>query len=317
MCAAARARHRSFEDYCVSALVALVLLAAGIVLVVAGAELLLDGLLAAAARIGWTPFALTVVLSGAELENVAAGVAADLKGLDGAAAGTFLGGATFLALGVAGVGAAISPLQARLPRAALLWTALSPAPLVLLSLDGRLSRIDGTVLLAWFAVAIYGLARAAPEVVDEEHPKRGVWRLFAGIVLLAGAGELLGEGVRRTADRLSISDTLLGNTVIAASVEAEEVGRVAVPARRGRGDLALANVLGTIVHFVALNAGIIALVRPLDLDHDTLALHLPVAALAPPLLCLLLTRGGLGRALGGALLALYAFYVAAAVAFGV
>lgn len=301
-----------------STVVALLLLAGGIALVVAGAELLLDGLLATAARIGWTPFALTVVLSGAELENVAAGVAANLKGLDGAAAGTFLGGSTFLALGVAGLGAAIVPVRVRLPRAALAWTALSPGPLVLLSLDGTLSRVDGGVLLAWFAVAIYGLARAAPEVVEEEKPKRGVWKLFAGVGLLAGAGELLGEGVQRTAERLSVSDTLLGNTVLAASVEAEEVGRVAAPARRGRGDLALANVLGTIVHFVALNAGVIALVRPLDLDRDTLALHLPVATTAPALLCALLAwRRGLARLTGAALLTVYAAYVAVAITVGI
>jgi hypothetical protein len=38
-------------------------------------------------------------------------------------------------------------------------------------------------------------------------------------------------------------------------VEAEELARVALPARQGRPDVALANVLGTVVHFVAFDAG--------------------------------------------------------------
>jgi cation:H+ antiporter len=83
--------------------------------------------------------------------------------------------------------------------------------------------------------------------------------------------------LRTTVDRLGVSDTLLGNTAIAASVEAEEVERVAVPTKRGKPELALGNIAGTIVHFFAFNAGVIALVKPLSLDSATLDLHLPVA----------------------------------------
>jgi hypothetical protein len=46
-----------------------------------------------------------------------------------------------------------------------------------------------------------------------------------------------------------------------ATVEAEELARVAVPARRGRPELALGNIAGTIVHFATLNAGLMALVN--------------------------------------------------------
>src|SRR5215213_10056492 len=80
---------------------ALLTLAGGIVLVVAGAELFFDGVLALANRLGVSGFVLTAVVSGFELENLAAGIAANARGLGGAAAGTFLGGTTFLALGVA------------------------------------------------------------------------------------------------------------------------------------------------------------------------------------------------------------------------
>src|ERR671925_2063325 len=95
-------------------------LAAGVALVVAGAELFFDGVSAAASRLGVSAFALTAVVSGFELENLVAGLAANANGLPNAAAGTFLGGTTFLALGVAGFGALVAPLHARLPRRALL-----------------------------------------------------------------------------------------------------------------------------------------------------------------------------------------------------
>lgn len=55
---------------------------------------------------------------------------------------------------------------------------------------------------------------------------------------------------------------------IAASVEAEEVARVALPAERGRSDVALGNIIGTVAYFIAFNAGLIALVEPLALDEE-------------------------------------------------
>lgn len=300
-----------------SSAVALALLVGGVVLVVAGAELFFEGLLAAAARFGVSAFILTVLVSGFELENLAAGIAANAKGLPDAAAGTFLGGTTFLALGVAGLGAVIVPLRARLPAAVLLWTAAAPVPLFALALDGDVSRLDGSILVVWFAVAMAGLWRSGRGVLESAPPERKrfvLLRVLVGLAVLTAAGEMLGEGIGRVVSRFGVSETLLGNTAIAASIEAEEVVRVAAPARRGRGDVALGNVVGTIVHFIAFNAGVIALVRPLDLDSTSRWLHLPVAVASPLLLaCLLAWRGGLERVAGALLLALYAGYVVVAV----
>ncbi|MFN2617006.1 MAG: sodium:calcium antiporter [Thermoleophilaceae bacterium] len=301
-----------------SSVAALGVLAAGLVLVVAGAELFFEGVLAAAGRLGVSAFALTVVVSGFELENLAAGIAADLKGLPDAAAGTFLGGTTFLALGVTGVAGGIAPLRARLPRAVLMWTAVSPLPLAALSLDGELSRVDGGLLLVWSAAALGGLVMAGRSLFDRDPPPRQrpfLVRVAAGLLLLSAGGEALGEGIRRVVERLGVSQTLLGNTVVAASVEAEEVTRVAVPARRGRPDIGLANVAGTIVHFTSFNAAVIGLVKPLRLGGASLWLHLPVATGSTVVLCVLLAlRGGIGRPEGALLLLAYGGYLAAAIA---
>ena len=294
---------------------ALLVFAGGIVLVVAGAELFFDGVLSLAGRLGISAFVLTAVVSGFELENLAAGIAANARGLSGAAAGTFLGGTTFLALAVAGLAAVVAPIRARLPPAALAWTVVSPLPLVVLAADGRISRIEGAALIVWFVVAIFGLARSGRGLLGEasERQRLPLLRLLAGLGLLTVGGDLLGRGLRDVIARFDVSGTFLGNTVVAASVEGEEVARVIVPARRARGDVALANVLGTIVHFVGLNAGVIALVKPLRLDHATLHLHLPAAAASPAVACALIAaRRGLGRREGVFLLALYVTYVVAA-----
>jgi cation:H+ antiporter len=301
----------------VSDLASLLLLLAGLALVVAGAEIFFAGLMAAAARLRLAPFVLVVALSGLELENLVAGIAANARGLGNVAAGTFLGGTTFLALAVPGLSAVATPLRAAMPAATLAWTVAAPLPLLVLGLDGELGRSDGVLLVAWFSFALAGLAyagRGLPLALPRPRHRWPLLRMLGGLAVLTGAGEILGEGLRRAVERLGVPESLLGNTALAASVEAEEVARVAVPARRGRGDVALGNIFGTIVHFAALNAGVIALVRPIELDSATRHLHLPVAALSVLLLAAAVAaRRGLSRADGALLLAVYAAYVAASI----
>ena len=302
-----------------STALALGVLIAGIALVIPAADALVDGLLSLGRRLGVAPFVLTVLLSGLELENLAAGIAANAKGLGGAAAGTFLGGTTFLALAVAGLGGLASPMRSDLPRSFALWTAAAPVPLVLVSLDGEISRPDGALLVIWFVLALAGVARSgrSQQVAQgTQDRKRGAGaKVLAALAVLTAGGWMLGEGLRSVVRNVGVSPTLLGNTAIAASVEAEEVARVVAPARRGRPELALGNIAGTIVHFLGLNAGVIALVRPLSLDTASLHLHLPVAAASTVLLALILGVGRrLGRIEGAGLCALYVGYVVAAIA---
>ena len=265
-----------------------VVLVVGIGVVVFAADMFVDGLLGVALALGIAPFVLSVALSGFETENLAAGIAANAKGLPGAAAGTFLGGVTFLAFGVAGLGGLIAPIRVGLPTRFAVWTAISPLPLFAFAVDGHISRVEGG---AARGLVGGGAGRPGPfgtrTVVtddEDEHVRRPGLRLLVGLALLTGGGWLIGQGLRTTVRQLGVPQTLLGNTALAATVEAEELARFAVPARRGRPEIGLGSIAGTIVHFVALNAGIIALVKPLTLGTQTTHFYLPVAVASPAIL---------------------------------
>ena len=269
----------------------LLLLALGVLIVVVGADMFFDALLSLSSRLKTAPFVLTALISGFELENLAARIAANAKGLPGAAAGTFLGGTTFLALAVTGVTAVISPLHTSFPWKPLAAAGVSPLGVVLLSLDGELSRLDGIMLLGWFIAVMTVVARTGRSIIgeeadhDDESKRRPILRVVGGLAALSIGGEVLGDGIRGTVARFGIPQSLLGNTVVAASVEAEEIARAAVPAKRGRSDVAVGNIIGTVAHFIAFNAGVIALVRPLTLDAISLHLHVPLAAASVAVVC--------------------------------
>jgi cation:H+ antiporter len=303
----------------VSGVAGVIVLVAGIGVVVFAADVFVDGLLGVALALGIAPFVLSVALSGFETENLATGIAANAKGLPGAAAGTFLGGVTFLAFGVAGLGGLIAPIRVELPTRFAIWTAIAPLPLLACAIDGHISRIEGGVLVVWAVVALVGLARSGREMLaaddDDDRVRRPGVRLVIGLALLTGGGWLIGQGLRTTVRQLGIPQTLLGNTALAATIEAEELARFAIPARRGRPEIGLGSIAGTIVHFAALNAGIIALVKPLTLGTQTTHFYLPVAVASPAILAAVLAvRKRLGRLEGAALTGLYVAYVAAAIA---
>src|SRR5262245_14554689 len=156
--------------------------------------------MSAAPRPRVAPFVLVVVISGVELENLVAGISANVGDYGNVAAGTFLGGTTFVALGVTGLSALAAPIEARLPTAVLLWTAAAPLPLLALGRDGELSRADGAVLVAWFAVCLAGLAYAGRSLTAGPVPpphRRFALRLLAGLAVLTAGGYLLGEGIGR------------------------------------------------------------------------------------------------------------------------
>ena len=167
-------------------------------------------------------------------------------------------------------------------------------------------------------IALTGAARTGRHLFagddGDEQVRHPVARLFVGLGVLSGGGLLLSDGLRAVVSHLGLAPALLGNTALAATVEAEELARVAVPARRDRPELALGNIAGTVIHFASFNAGIIAFVKPLTLGHDTTRLYLPAAAVSPLMLAaVLLVRRRLGRPEGLALVLLYVTYVAAAI----
>jgi cation:H+ antiporter len=137
----------------------------GLVAIVVGAELLVDGAVGLAAAAGLSDWLIgeTVVALGTSAPEIVASVAAIRQGRFDVSAGNVFGSCVVNLLGVLGVAAALWPL-ALLPVAveATLWLCVVTALAVLLTVTRRtLSRAEGALLLAagvtdWLIVALVG-----------------------------------------------------------------------------------------------------------------------------------------------------------------
>lgn len=297
--------------------VGLGVLAGGLWLLVESVEGLVKSLRAWAAAAGLSSVVLAAVVLGLDLESTAAGVAATLDGLPGTALGTSIGAAIFLMTAGLGIAGLIAPFAVRPPTALLAAGAAATALAIGLSLDGRLTRLDGAALLVCFAplvVAIlHGRADGAPAPLGaEERPARPWLRVAAGVAGLVVGAELLVFGTERVVAELGVSETVFGLLVIAAAVSFEEVVLEALPAFRGFPELSVGNALGTLTFLLTGSLGTIALVRPVEVPAAVVHYHLPALAVTVLLAGALLARGRLGRAEGALLVLTYVAYVAGA-----
>jgi cation:H+ antiporter len=216
-----------------------------------------------------------------------------------------------LGLGLAGI---VAPFSVSPPLRLLGAAALGVAALAAVAVDGSLTRIDGALLLAAFAVLLVTLVlpalREAQPSGDSARP-HAITALVALAGLVAGA-ELLVLGTERIVDGIGIGATFFGLVVVAAAVSLEELVLEMLPAYRGAPEVSVGNALGTTLFMLTGSLGVVALVRPLDVPDPVRDVHLPALALAFVAAGVLLARGGIGRAGGAALVAAYPVYVAVA-----
>lgn len=269
----------------------IVLVATGLGLVVVAAEQLVKATVGFARGIGASTFLVAVIFLGFDPENLAVGAVASAEHAPGIAAATVVGSATVAVALALGIAALVAPMRfERVPRPVLAVPAATVVLILVLAVDGQLSRLDGAVLVAAYLAGLVALGRLGRRGLDirpsgevaKELPKAErlgpveAGLLLAGaLVVIVLASELLVTGARDLLTELGLSQTVLGMTVLVLALSAEELAREVIPALRGHPEIAIGNVVGSVLAFFGLNAGVIALIRPLPIDTPTRVFYCP------------------------------------------
>ncbi|MGB2861811.1 MAG: calcium/sodium antiporter [Sedimentisphaerales bacterium] len=132
--------------------------------------------------------------------------------------------------------------------------------------------------------------------------------LVGGLVILWKSAELLVAGAVGLAQKLGVSSLVVGLTVVAMGTSAPEVAAsiAGVLRKAGGGDLAVGTVFGSNIANLALVGGLVALIRPLRVQRQTLFREIPVMLLMVLLLWPLLHNSNVSRPEGIFLLAVFA-----------
>jgi cation:H+ antiporter len=132
--------------------------------------------------------------------------------------------------------------------------------------------------------------------------------VLALIGLVAGA-LIAGRGTEGILDEFALDGTVFGVTIATLALSLEDIFLTAEPQRRGAPEIAVANVIGSVVFSVTGKLGIILLIGgAITVDHSVLVWHLPALIVITLIAALFLSTGRLLRRHGIVLLGLYVIY---------
>lgn len=112
--------------------------------------------------------------------------------------------------------------------------------------------------------------------------------LLIGFVLLIKGADVLVDGGAALAKRLSVSNIVIGLTIVAFGTSAPESVVTILASARGESDLALANIVGSVVTNILLGIGIAAVIFPLKVQRATVWKEIPFSIFAVLVMLVLL-----------------------------
>lgn len=311
----------------------------GLVLLIAGGDLLVRGAVRIAERLSLSPMliGLTVVGMGTSMPELAASVQASLAGSPGIAIGNIVGSNIANALLILGAAALIAPIAVS-TRA--LWRDGGVGTMAVLALLAAgatvgLSRGVGIAFLIAMAGYIYyayrqeraggphsaafdravAMEELDPALVPQEQPggrlSVAILLFLAGLALIVSGGTLLVNAAIEMAEQLGVSDAVIGLTIVAVGTSFPELVTSAVAAYRKEGDIALGNVLGSNIYNILFIGGITGVAAPTGVPASIMAFDLWLLVAASLIVMLFAFSGGrLSRKEGAVLVASYGAYTA-------
>jgi cation:H+ antiporter len=298
---------------------------AGLVMLYVGGESLIRGSAALASRLGVSSLAigLTVVALGTSAPELVVSVDAALSGANDISVGNVVGSNIANIALILGLAALLHPVTvvAKIVRVDAPIMVLASFALLAVLANGKASRLEGSLfligLVAYTTFTFWEARRESLEVRDEfaaaapaTQPKAlvAVLLVIGGLALLVGGGHCLVTSAVILAGHLGVGQAVIGLTIVAVGTSLPELAASVIASRRGQGDIAVGNVVGSNIFNILGILGITAAIRPLDLGAISWVDLGAMAALACILTALVSTRRRLGRAEGALLLTLFVLY---------
>lgn len=246
---------------------------------VVGAEGFVRGASRLATGLGISPLVvgLTVVALGTSAPEGAVSVGASLKGQPEMALGNVVGSNIFNVLLTLGLTALLTPLavSSRLVRLDVPLGIGAAVGVLLLAMDGTIGQGDGLVLiggLAAYTILLLYEVRAGPDADTEERPGtetseaprwiRNGGLILGGLVLLVLGAQWIVTGAVDLAQRLGVSELVIGLTIVAGGTSLPELATSVLAGLQGRREMAVGNVLGSNLLNLLAVLGLSALVAP-------------------------------------------------------
>lgn len=270
----------------------IVYLVVGFALLIWGADRFVHGAAAAARNLGIAPLliGLTVVAFATSAPEILVSIVASIRGEPLLAIGNAIG-SNIVNIGlVLGLTATIMPIKLESATLRREMSALLAVSLLTVSLflDTYLSRVDGLVMLTGLIIVMFWLARLGvrsgandpikrdyeAEIPDNVSMRMAIVWLVVGLATLMIGAELLVDGSIGIAERLGISEVVIGITIVAFGTSLPELAVSLISAMRKEYGLAIGNIVGSNIFNLLAVIGVAATIGPSAIEPSVLSLHI-------------------------------------------
>lgn len=297
-----------------------ILLLVGFVLLIKGADFFVDGAssIAGKLKVPSLIIGLTVVSIGTSLPEAAVSISASLSGSNSISLGNVIGSNVFNLLMVVGVSSMILPIitdKDILKRDMPFNIGITIALLVML-LDGDLSRLDAAILLIVLAAYMVFLIRSAlKNRLEGDNPKVYSWLKsiilsVVGAAAIIGGGNLVVESAKTIALNLGMGETLVGLTIVAIGTSLPELVTSVVAARKGDSGIAMGNVVGSCIFNILFILGMAGVISPMTADASFFIDTAILIAISLLMLLFAFTKNKTDRVEGAICVLIYIAYTA-------
>lgn len=297
-----------------------VLLIAGLVLLIKGADFFVDGASNIAGKLRVPPLiiGLTVVSLGTSAPEAAISISASLGGSNSISLGNIIGSNLFNILMVIGITSLVIPLTAddEVIRRDMPINIVSAGALAIIMIDGVIDRYEAILLLAVLVIYMLVIIRKALKNPTASGEKKQISWLFSIIFVIGGlaavvfGGDLVVDNARKIAASLGMSETLIGLTVVAFGTSLPELVTSLVAAKKGESGIAVGNAIGSCLFNILFILGITGIIKPLNAESE-LIVDAAFLAIVSVIVYIFAAKGRkIGRLEGAVCVALYAVYTA-------
>lgn len=250
-----------------------VVLIAGMLLLVKGADYFVDGS-ASVAKILKVPsliIGLTIVALGTSLPEASVSITASIAGNNELALSNIIGSNIFNTLVVVGCSAMIAPfiMDRDIIKRDLIINLIVSVSLCLFIFDGILGRMDGILLLIGLVTFMMVLIRSVmrydveEEIGESFSISKSIILIVIGVVAIILGGNFVVNGASDIARQWGMSETLIGLTIVSIGTSLPELVTSVVAARKGESSLSLGNAIGSNILNVLFILGISGTLTPI------------------------------------------------------
>ncbi len=296
-----------------------VVLIAGMLLLVKGADYFVDGS-ASVAKILKVPsliIGLTIVALGTSLPEASVSITASIAGNNELALSNIIGSNIFNTLVVVGCSAMIAPfiMDRDIIKRDLIINLIVSVSLCLFIFDGILGRMDGVLLLIGLVTFMMLLIRSVmrydveEEIGESFSISKSIILIVIGVVAIILGGNFVVNGASDIARQWGMSETLIGLTIVSIGTSLPELVTSVVAARKGESSLSLGNAIGSNILNVLFILGISGTLTPIAAVSENIIDVAVLIGIAVFILILSRFNDKMTRTKAAIFIGLYAIYM--------